>query len=188
MVMANETMPSGAPARALRSRWGWFVALGLVSILAGMIALASVVTATIASILLVGLMMIVSGVFEVIHGFQMKDWSRFFLWIVIGLLYIAAGFIAFSNPLLASAVLTLMLGIGLITAGIVRIVLAMNMKSGSAWGWLVASGIITLVLGAMIVFGWPATSLYVLGIFLGFDLISSGAAWLAMGLALRKLA
>ncbi|MYZ46735.1 HdeD family acid-resistance protein [Propylenella binzhouense] len=170
-----------------RSRWGWFVALGIVSLVAGIIALGSVVLATVVSVFMVGAMMIVSGVFEMIHGFQMKSWGRFFLWIVIGLIYVLAGLIAFSNPLLASAVLTLMLGIGLIAAGIVRIALATSMRTGTPWVWVVVSGIISLLLGAMIVFQWPMSSLYILGIFLGVDLVMSGIAWLSVGFALRRL-
>ena len=170
----------------VRSRWGWFVALGALMIAAGVIALSSLFLATVASVLVVGIMMIVSGVFEVIHGIQMKRWSRFFLWIAIGALYMIGGLFAVTNPLLASAVLTLMLGGFLIAAGIVRIFLAMQMRAGSPWGWIAFSGAVTLLLGAVIVIGWPISSLYALGIFLGVDLIFAGVSWLSAGLVFRR--
>jgi uncharacterized membrane protein HdeD (DUF308 family) len=172
----------------LRSKWGWFVALGVLMIVAGFVALMSVFLATIVSVLIVGWMMILSGIMEIIHGFQMKQWGRFFLWIAIGALYVVGGAFAVWNPLLASTVLTLFLGVFLIVAGVFRIVLAMQMRSGSYWGWLVASGVITLLLGAIIVLHWPVSSLYALGIFLGVDLVIAGASWLSAGLASRKAA
>lgn len=171
----------------LRSRWGWLVALGIVLIIAGVIALASLFLATVVSVLWVGAMMIVSGAFEVIHGFQMKRWSRFFLWVAIGILYMLAGIFVFANPGLAALVLTLLLGFALIFAGIVRIVLAMQMRAGSMWGWVAASGVITLLLGAIIVLHWPVSSWYTLGIFLGVDLIFAGVSWLSAGLTFRSL-
>jgi uncharacterized membrane protein HdeD (DUF308 family) len=162
------------------------VALGVIFLIAGVIALGSVVTATVASVFVVGVMMTLSGIAEIIHGFQMRSWGRFFLWVLIGALYVVAGFIAFSNPLLASVVLTLVLGIGLIAAGIVRGVLAAQMRDAPGWGWILVSAVITVIVGLIIVAGWPATSLFVLGIFLGVDLIFAGVGWIAAGLALRN--
>ena len=81
-----------------------------------------------------------------------------------------------------------MLGIALIVGGLVRIFLATQMKHGTPWGWVVFSGILSFLLGLMIVAKWPASSFYTLGIFLGIDLIFIGAAWVSMGLRLRKLA
>lgn len=169
----------------VRGRWGWFVALGLLMLVAGVIALGSVVLATIASVLVVGTMMILSGVMEIIHGFQMRQTGRFVLWVLIGALYVVGGFAAVWNPLLASTVLTLFLGAFLIFAGALRVVLAMRMRSGSQWAWVAASGVITLLLGAIIVFGWPVSSLYALGIFLGVDLIVAGISWVTLGLTFR---
>ena len=185
MAFASDVLP--VPSE-VRSKWGWFVALGVLMIVAGFVALMSVFLATIVSVLVVGWMMILSGVMEIIHGFQMKQWGRFFLWIVIGALYVMGGFFAVWNPLLASTVLTLFLGVFLIVAGVFRIVLAMQMRSGSYWGWVVGSGVITLLLGVVVVLHWPVSSLYTLGIFLGVDLVIAGASWLSAGLAFRRAA
>jgi uncharacterized membrane protein HdeD (DUF308 family) len=171
-----------------RSRWGWFVALGILMIVAGFIALMSVFLATVVSVLFVGWMMIFSGVVEIVHGFQMKQWGRFFLWMIIGALYVLGGVFAIMNPVLASAYLTLVLGVFLIVAGVIRIVLAMQMRSGSSWAWVALSGVVTLLLGAIIVMHWPVSSLYTLGLFLGIDLVIAGVSWLTAGLAFRRLA
>jgi uncharacterized membrane protein HdeD (DUF308 family) len=179
---------STAPAAIapLRAKWGWIVALGVVYLVAGFIALGSVVAATAASVLVVGAMMIVAGVFEVINAFQVKDWGRFLFWLLLGILYIVAGFVAWDNPLLTAVWLTLILGAALVASGIVRIFLAFNMKHGSPWVWVVVSGLITLLLGVIILAHWPFSAVYTLGIFLGVDLVFAGVAWIGLGFGLKN--
>src|SRR4029078_11750755 len=126
----------------LRAKWGWIVGLGITYILAGLIALGSVVMATVASVFIVGIMMLIAGVGEVINAFQVRSWGKFLLWALLGLLYIIAGFVTFENPLLAAVVLTLLLGVSLVASGIMRIILAFSIKAGSPWLWVLLSGAI----------------------------------------------
>jgi uncharacterized membrane protein HdeD (DUF308 family) len=172
----------------LRGKWGWIVALGVVYCVAGFIALGSVVLATVVSVAIVGAMMVLAGVVEVIGAFQMKSWGKFFIWILLGVLYAAAGVFVVGNPLLAAGLLTLILGVAHAASGLVRIFLALQMQSGARWLWVVISGVITALLGVIILFHWPVSSLYVLGTFLGIDLAFAGVGWISMGLALRKSA
>ena len=95
-----------AALEPLRAKSGWIVALGVVYVIAGIIALGSVVMATKVSVFVVGIMMLIAGVAEVINAFQIKTWGKFLLWLLLGALYIVAGFFAFENPLLAAAALT----------------------------------------------------------------------------------
>jgi uncharacterized membrane protein HdeD (DUF308 family) len=185
----NEPGPHGLgdSIRALRAKWGWIVALGIIFMIAGVIALGSVVMATVSAVLIVGIMMIMAGVAEIIAAFNVKDWGKFALWMLLGLLYVAAGVICIVDPLAAAVILTLMVGAALVVGGILRMVLAWNMReAGKPWGWVVVSGIISLLLGLMIIAQWPYSGVYVLGIFLGIDLIFIGSSWLAIGLALRQ--
>ncbi len=172
----------------LHAKWGWIVALGVVYLVAGFIALGSVVSATRATVFVVGIMMVIAGVAEVINAFQVKTWGRFLFWLVLGILYIIAGFVAFENPLLTAVWLTLILGVALLASGLMRIFLALNMKHGSPWIWVVVSGLITLLLGLIILVHWPISSLWTLGIFLGVDLIFAGAGWIGMGMGLKRAA
>jgi uncharacterized membrane protein HdeD (DUF308 family) len=172
----------------LRAKWGWIVALGVIYLIVGLIALGSVVTATAASVLIVGIMMLIAGVAEIVNAFQVKSWGKFLLWLILGALYVIAGFVAFENPLLTAAVLTLLLGAALVASGIMRIILAFGMKEGNPWIWVALSGVITLLLGLIILSRWPVSSLYVLGIFLGIDLVFAGASWIGIGLGLRNRA
>src|SRR5262249_49316953 len=107
----------------LRAKWGWIVALGAVYLIAGFVALGSVLLATVVSVFLVGVMMIIAGVAEVINAFEVRGWGKFLLWLLLGILYIIAGLVTFRNPLLAAAFLTLILGVTLVASGIMRIIL-----------------------------------------------------------------
>jgi len=142
--------------------------------------------ATVASVFVVGIMMIVAGVAEVINAFQIKSWGKFLLWALLGVLYIIAGFVTFENPLFAAVLLTLLLGASLIASGIMRIFLAFGMKAEAPWIWIALSGVITLLLGLLILARWPVNSIYILGLFLGIDLIMAGASWLGLGFGLRR--
>ena len=186
-IISNTALKfsSSADTAPLRAKWGWIVALGLVYLIAGSVALGSVVLATVASVFLVGIMMIVAGIAEIINAFQLKGWSKFLIWVLLGALYIFAGLVTFENPLLAAAVLTLVLGAALVASGLVRIFLAFSMKRESPWVWVLLSSIVTLLLGALILAHWPISSVYVLGIFLGIDLVMAGTAWIGLGFALR---
>jgi uncharacterized membrane protein HdeD (DUF308 family) len=131
-------------------------------------------------------MMIIAGAAEVVNAFQIKTWGKFLFWVALGVLYIVAGFVAFENPLLTAVVLTLLLGAALVASGIMRIILAFSMKEGTLWIWVALSGVVTLLVGLIILAKWPFSSLFVLGLFLGIDLVFAGASWIGIGLGLRK--
>jgi uncharacterized membrane protein HdeD (DUF308 family) len=184
--MSTMTIRKSSGIEPLRAKAGWILALGLVFLIGGIVALGSVVTATAASVLIVGIMMIIAGMAEVISAFQVRTWGKFILWLILGVLYIGAGLVTFANPLLAAALLTLLLGASLVASGIMRLILAFSMKDGAHWGWVLLSGLITLLLGFVILSRWPVSSLYVLGIFLGIDLVIAGVSWLAIGFGMKK--
>jgi uncharacterized membrane protein HdeD (DUF308 family) len=183
---ASTSFGPAAGLAPLRAKSGWIIALGIVYVIAGLIALGSVVFATVVTVFIVGVMMLIAGVAEVINSFQIKSWGKFLLWLLLGILYIVAGFVTFENPLLAAAVLTLLLGFVLIASGIMRIVLGFSMMAGTPWIWVVLSGVITFLIGLVIVAHWPVSGLYILGLFLGIDLIIVGASWIGVGFGLKR--
>ena len=186
MAHSSRTLEERSGLGPLRAKSGWIIALGVVYIIAGIIALGSMLAATVVSVFVVGIMMVIAGVAEVINAFHIKTWGKFMLWLLLGALYIVAGFLAFENPLLAAAVLTLFLGVSLIVSGIIRVVLAFGMQRTMPWIWVLLSGIITALLGLIIVAHWPVSSLYVLGLFLGIDLVIAGAGWVGIGFGLKR--
>ncbi len=177
----------GEGIRALRPRWGWIVAFGVISVIAGIIALAGdAMFATATAVYIVGFMMLFTGAAEIVAAFNAKDWSHRILWLLLGALYVFAGIICLQNPFAAATILTLLLGFALIIGGLVRIFLATRMRQGTPWGWVVFSGLISVFLGIIIITHWPVSSFFVLGIFLGVDLIFIGSGWIAVGMALRR--
>jgi uncharacterized membrane protein HdeD (DUF308 family) len=186
MTLSDDTLKN-AIGQA-RAKWGWFVALGVVLLIFGGIAFGNLFLATVASVYLIGWMMLLGGIVELVHAFGVKSWGRFFYWLLSGLLYSFAGFFAFYNPLLASAVLTFLLAVSLIVVGVLRIWVGYSHRSERGWGWIVAAGVVTLLVGVLIALRWPANSLWVLGLFLAIDLIFQGWTFIAFGLGLKKSA
>src|SRR5690606_10395419 len=140
MSMAPTSFGTGPreDLAALRAKWGWLLAYGILLLVLGLVAFLNIVVATAASILVVGAMMLFAGGAQIVHAFQVKRWTRFFLWLLIGGLYIAAGILAFANPLLASTVLTLLFALSVIAAGILRVVAGLGLKPNEGWGWILA--------------------------------------------------
>jgi uncharacterized membrane protein HdeD (DUF308 family) len=171
----------------LRSRWGWIVALGAVSAGLGVTALVLVVSATIASVYTIAIFMILVGGAEIGMGLGAHTtWSRFFFWIIAGLAYIVAASFALAQPLVAAGVFTLLLGAGMIATGVVRIFLGTYLDAPLR-GPVLFAGVLTLIVGILIVAGWPGDRFWILGVLLGLDLLFWGIAWIALGLRLRGI-
>lgn len=182
--MAN--IYDGMPESPLRSKWVWFVGLGVLLLICGLIALSNLLMATVASVFYVGMLMLAGGIIYLIHAFQVRGWDHVLFWALSGVLYVLAGICAFINPVLTSAALTLFLAIALLIAGVFRLFVGMRMRPLKGWGWIVASGLITALAGFVIALGWPVNSLWILGLFLAIDLIVQGWTMLAFGLGIRS--
>jgi uncharacterized membrane protein HdeD (DUF308 family) len=171
---------------ALRGNWLWFVLLGIALIVLGFVALGSVVIATLATALAIGALLVVGGVAEIVGAFWSRGWSGFFLHLLSGVLSIVVGVLFLRAPLDAVLALTLLLACLLMVGGIFKIVAALSHRF-AAWGWPLVSGVIDLVLGVMIWLEWPASALWVIGLFVGISLLFRGFNWIGLGLALRTL-
>lgn len=171
---------------ALRGNWLWFVLLGVALIVLGFVALGSVVTASLATAVAIGVLMLMGGVAETLGAFWCRGWSGFFFHLLSGVLSIVVGVLFLRAPVGALLALTLLLSCLLMVEGIFKIVAAVSYRF-AAWGWPLVSGIIDVILGVMIWQGWPASALWVIGLFLGISLVFRGFDWIALGLALRSL-
>lgn len=171
---------------AMRAKWGWFLSLGVLLLLVGFIAAMSVLTATLASVFLVGIMMLIGGVGMLIHAWEIKGVGGFLMWTLSGLLYLVAGFIAFYNPMAGAAILTLLLGAMLIASGAFRLWVWLQNRGQPGGGWVALSGVVSVVAGLLIADGWPENSVWVLGLLLSIDLIFQGVMHILLALALRK--
>src|SRR5699024_3590276 len=136
--------------KTLAPKWGGFVALGLLLLFLGIVASVHVLTAAMVSVWFIGLMMIIGGIAQLIHAWRTRPWASFVLWSLSGLLYLAGGVIAFSNPMLGAMLLTLLLGASLIGLGFLTFWFWFYHRSLNGWVWLVVSGLISVVAGLLI--------------------------------------
>lgn len=169
----------------VRGNWGWFLALGILLLVFGIIAFANLFVATVASVFYIGMMMLIGGVAYLVHAFQMKGWEQFLFWALSGALYTLAGLLAFWNPALTAVVLTFLMAVALVVAGVFRLWVGFKMRPMKGAGWVITGGIVTTLAGLIITIGWPVNSLWILGLFLAIDLMMQGWALIAVALAAR---
>jgi uncharacterized membrane protein HdeD (DUF308 family) len=156
----------------------WVCALlGIVMIAAGVFALSDVAFATIVSVKLIGLTAIAAGAFEIMHAFWTKGWGGFPWQIILGALYLAFGLVLLTQPASGALILTYFLGALLIASGVIRCMLSFAYWRKNGWMMLI-SGVFGLLAGVLILFSFPAISVWALGFLFGVDLISHGLAWL----------
>lgn len=172
--------------KRLHDHWKGVVAFGVATALLGVVALGLTASATLASVLMIGILMIVAGIAELALGFRMRSWRRFLVWELAGALYVVAGLFAVLQPEIASVVITLMLGAGLVATGLLRIAFGFQVGPSPSRSMLFLSGAVTALLGLVIVLGWPHNSALVLGTLLGIDLLFNGIAWTVFGLRARN--
>jgi uncharacterized membrane protein HdeD (DUF308 family) len=170
---------------ALRGNWFWFMLLGGALILLGVIALGSAVIASLAVAFTIGILLLLGGMSEALGAFWCRGWSGFFLHLLSGVLSIVVGVLFLRAPGGALAALTLLVACFLMVGGLFKIIAAVSYRF-AAWGWSLASGIIDLLLGVLIWQEWPTSALWVIGLFVGINLVFRGVNWIALGLALRS--
>ena len=175
----------GDAIEGLRSKWAAIAAFGALLVLLGVVALVFTLFSTVAAVTLNGVFFLIGGAAEFSIGMHARNWGLFFLWVIGGLLYMAAGVICIVNPDFASVVLTLLLGAGLTAAGLVRLILAVRLPASEPRAPLFVAGAVTIALGLIILTHWPMDSLYVLGTLLGVDLLFHGVGWVSFGLGLQ---
>ncbi len=166
---------------------GWFLALGVAFIIGGIFAIAMPLVASIAVTLAVGWALIFVGVLQLIHSWSIRTWGGFALQVVIGLIILAGGIAILVDPIVATVSLTLLLGAVFAAKGIVQVVLGFRYRPHANWGWVVAAGVLAIVLGIMILLQWPWSSVWVLGTLVGISLIFSGWSYIMIALAARKV-
>jgi uncharacterized membrane protein HdeD (DUF308 family) len=170
-----------------RHNWGWFLVLGVALVILGTVALGWSVFVTLASILFFGWLLIFAGALETIQAFWQRKWGGFFLHLLGGILSVVVGIIIVANPGAGALVLTLVMAVFFMVAGLFRIITALVTRFPH-WGWLLFSGLITLGLGLLIWRQWPLSGLWVIGTFIGIDMIITGWTWIMLSLAGRRLA
>ena len=176
MVISPTAEPTAGGDPSPKS-WWLYLLLGIALIIGGAFVLGDVVFASVISAIFIAWALVIVGVFQVVHAFSAVGWKGFVLDLLLGALYIAAGYLLLANPLAATIKLTLLLGIIWIVSGFFRIVLAGVLWRQAGWA-LLLSGIVGVLAGGIILSEWPQSGVWVLGLCLGIDLIFHGFAWI----------
>jgi uncharacterized membrane protein HdeD (DUF308 family) len=171
----------------IRRASGWSVVLGILMIVAGIIAIAAPLMAGVVVVIIVGWMAIFNGGAQLFYAFAGHEAKHRWLEVILAILYIIAGIYLLVHPLGGLLALTLLIGCLLMVYGIFAIILAFRMKPVAGWGWVLFDGIITLLLGVLIYIHWPGTSDFVIGTLIGISFIVSGVTRLMLSFAVRRL-
>ena len=171
--------------REIVQYWGWFLAFGIVLLLLGIAAVVRSVAATVATMLFFGWLLVIASAIEVVQAFMVGHWAGFFHHLVAAILFGVVGLMLVTRPVISAEALTIVMAVFFLIGGLFQLIASLAVAL-PGWGWAAADGIITLVLGGLILAQWPASGLWVIGLFVGIDLIFYGSAWIALAAGLRS--
>jgi uncharacterized membrane protein HdeD (DUF308 family) len=191
MALDPLTYPeTAAPPRAalehLRQSWGWLLAGGIALIIVGIFVITAPFISGIATVVTVGILLLVGAGVELANAIWARRWGGFFGHLLAGILYLIVGILMIDRPGAALLVITLWVAILLVVGGIFRIIQAL-VDRYHGWGWVLLNGIISLILGVLIWKQWPESSLWVIGLFVGIELLFTGWSWVMLALAAHSL-
>jgi len=186
--MSSQTLTAtGFPdGDSLGSFRGWVVLSGITMLALGVVAVVYSMTATIASVVLFGSLLLLAGVVQVVQAFQVRSWSGFFLYLLDGIIRGTVGTLLVMYPGAGAQTLTLVLSVYFIVGGLFKTVGSIALQFPS-WGWSVASGLLSVALGVMLAMQWPSSGTWFIGFAVGVDLILYGWALLMFAAAFKKL-
>jgi len=170
----------------VRNSWGWFLVLGSLLMVLGVICIAGDVTATFATVFFFGWVLLISGIFALVHAFRTRSWGGFLFYLLSALLRGFTGYLLIRYPLSGAVSLTLVLASFFVVGGLFRAIGA-GMFKLPRWGWVVLSGVVSFVLGIMLLTQLPISSLWFIGFAIGVDLIVDGASLVGFATAIHHL-
>jgi uncharacterized membrane protein HdeD (DUF308 family) len=175
---------------AVRRYWGLFLVQGLVMLVLGLLALARPMIATLAVEIFAGWLFLVGGIVGLAGMFTARKMPGFVWSLIRAVMAIIIGILLLWRPLAGILTLTLLLAAFFAAQGVAQIIASLSQRAAlpGSWAWVLLSGVIDLILAAIIISGWPGTAAWVLGLLVGINLIMSGVALVVTALACRRVA
>jgi uncharacterized membrane protein HdeD (DUF308 family) len=172
----------------LRNQWWCFLLLGIALVILGSFCIIDPFVPTLASVILLGFVLMAAGIVQIVSSFWAGKWSGMLIHMLIGVLYVVVGYMVVdAPPVVNMVVITKFIAIFLVVSGAFRIVSALVVRFQD-WGWALVNGVITLLLGVIINRQLPEAALWVIGLFLGIELLFNGWSWVMLSLGLRAIA
>ena len=193
--MSSWSNNTASPADIVRKElqqmhqyWRWYLVMGIGMIALGTFAISwsCIASLTITAVWLFGFLLVASGVTEIINSFFSGRWSGAMLHLLIGFLYAIVGIMVIDQPAEAAVGLTLMISVFLIIGGVFRMVFAIAERF-TGWMWVLINGAVSLLAGMIIYKQLPESALWVIGLFIGIDLIFNGWTWVMLAFGARNL-
>ncbi|MCX4862983.1 DUF308 domain-containing protein [Streptomyces sp. NBC_00825] len=172
--------------RRLSRSFGWLALLGTLLVVAGLVGLVYTGVATLTSMLLFGWLLLLGGIVGLLHAIDSRGSDYFWLGVVVAALNIAAGVVVIRHPHGTAEALTMFAALLFLTGGVFRLVGSVVVR-GPQFGWTLLQGAFGLLLGLLVLFDWPHSSLYVLGLFFSLALLFDGLGLIAMGVGGRRI-
>ncbi len=170
----------------MKKKWKWFLTLGALSIIIGIAAIAVPRVATLATELLIGWVLLFTGIVQVVHSFYSKGWGNFFYRAVGALLYIVAGVLLLNYPIQGVIALTALVAIVFVIEGVFKIVVAVRNSQMVGREWLTLNGVVAIMLGFFIWMKLPFDAAWAVGLLVGINLIFGGITMVSMAQGVRK--
>jgi uncharacterized membrane protein HdeD (DUF308 family) len=170
----------------MRKNWGWLLFLGILFLILGLIGLGRLFALTLAGAFFFGVLIIIGGVAQFVEALKCQGWKGVAFHVLIAVLYVVGGVFVIRDPLAASVILTWVLAAVLICVGVLRIIMALQLRSTGTWFWPLLGGIISIILGGIILAHWPLSGLFIIGLFIAIELIVNGWSYLFIALAARS--
>ncbi|MFC7099004.1 HdeD family acid-resistance protein [Halobaculum marinum] len=136
--------------------------------------------------LLLGLALVVGGVVHAVHAFRSRNWKGFLGLGLLALVYAVAGVALVVNPILGLTSLTLLVIAYLLVSGVAETAIGIQIRGDPNWGWIVFSGALSVVLGLLLLAGFPGTAVWAVGLLFGINLLSTGIAMVFVGRGLEE--
>jgi len=188
MTASESANPFESFTRQVRRRWGWFLALGIIYLIGGIAAIFLPVMASIAFTIVIASFLLVGGIIQIIHAFQMSGWQGTIWHLLMGIITVVGGAFALWNPVAGALAITLVIAITFIAQGIVEIIMGFRLRPVDGWGWMVASGVLALIAGIALTWAFPASGLVTVGTIAGIAMIFTGWSYIYIAMAARRLA
>jgi uncharacterized membrane protein HdeD (DUF308 family) len=163
---------------SVRAHWRLFLFQGIILLVLGMLALAAPAMATLAVDIYIGWLFLLAGIAGLMAVFSVRDFGSFLLSLIPAALSLAVGGLLIWKPAEGAVSLTALMAVFFLAEGLFQAVASIAYRNliGSSWGWILLSGIADLVLAGIIVYGWPVTAVWALGVLAGVNLITTGMA------------
>jgi uncharacterized membrane protein HdeD (DUF308 family) len=187
VATANPSEGLRGAGKIVKKASGWFIGMAVVFILLGILAIVEPGVAGLAITILIGWLLIFGGGTHLVAAFSGGGAGRVIWQVLIGIVYIVGGIYFLTHPLLGLGSLTLLLAVIILMAAVFELIAYFRSRSEGGSGWLLVNAIITLLLGGLIWFHWPSSSVWAIGTLVGVNLLMTGISRLMLGLAARKL-